>query len=40
MLAGGGLSVLGAIEWSLLAGCAISVVVIAWRTQAKSARFR
>jgi hypothetical protein len=33
MLAGGGLSLLGAIEWSLLAGCAISVAVIALRTQ-------
>jgi hypothetical protein len=34
MLAGGPLSLLGAIEWSLLAGCAISVVVIAVRAQA------
>lgn len=33
MLAGGGLSILGAIEWSVLAGCAISVVVIALRAQ-------
>jgi hypothetical protein len=37
LLAGGGLSVLGAIEWSLLAGCALSVVAIAWRAQAKPA---
>ena len=34
MLAGGGLSLWGAIEWSLLAGCAISVVVIAVRARA------
>jgi hypothetical protein len=33
MLAGGSLSLLGAIEWSLLAGCVISVVVIALRAQ-------
>lgn len=37
LLAGGGLSLLGAIEWSLLAGCALSVVAIAWRGQAKPA---
>ena len=37
LLAGGGVSVLGAIEWSLLAGCALSVVAIAWRAQAKPA---
>ena len=35
LLAGGGLSVLGAIEWSLLAGCAISVLLIALRAQAR-----
>jgi Peptidase family M28 len=38
LLAGGGVSVLSAIEWSLLAGCALSVVAIAWRTQAKPAQ--
>jgi hypothetical protein len=32
MLAGGSVSLLSAIEWSLLAGCAVSVVVIAART--------
>lgn len=37
LLAGGGLSVLGAIEWSLLAGCAVSVIAIAWRSQARVA---
>jgi hypothetical protein len=37
LLAGGGVSILSAIEWSLLAGCALSVVAIAWRAQAKSA---
>jgi hypothetical protein len=36
MLAGGGLSVLGAVEWSLLAGCAISVVVLVLRAQART----
>lgn len=33
MLAGGGITLLGVIEWSLLAGCAISVVAIALRAQ-------
>jgi hypothetical protein len=37
LLAGGGVSVLSAIEWSLLAGCALSVVAIVWRAQAKPA---
>jgi hypothetical protein len=37
LLAGGGLSVLSAVAWSLLAGCAVSVVVIAWRGQARTA---
>lgn len=37
LLAGGGVSLLGAIEWSLLAGCAISVAVIALREQSSVA---
>jgi hypothetical protein len=36
LLAGGGVGVLTAIEWVLLAGCAVSVAVISLRTAPKA----